>query len=178
MVITAGPISLARPGWGLETGTVTTLVTDGTGGYPEVLAAQMLCSAAVSGAKTLMLLPYQRSDDDVWKAMVSLLAGGDPQSASRELRRLPITLHTGGTGWEKVERADLVYVPRLSPRNLRRIKKRVAPPVLVVDPDFDDGSRDISNRVIRVSCDALVVDGEGFEVPVVYDSSGPIYRPA
>jgi hypothetical protein len=178
MVITAGPITLARPGWGLKRGTVTSFVASGSDGRPEVLAAQVLCSAAVSGAKVLMLLPNQRCDDDVVHVMMDILAAGDRKAASQTLRELTLTIHTCGLGWEKVGRADLVYAPGLSVRDLRRLDPAATPPMLVVGRDFDGRSACVPGNVVRVGGDILVVDNERFEVPVVYDGSGPIYRPA
>lgn len=177
MMITAGPISLTRPGWGLRAGTVTSLVTGGEGGRPEVLAAQMICNAAISGVRVLMLLPYQRGDDDVWEAMISLLADGDQVSAIRTLSRLPLTMHTCGRGQENVGHAQLVYAPNLSGRQVRQFDAQTNPATLVVNQDFGGKSPlHGHNEVVRVGADVLVVGEEGFEVPVVYDPSGPMYR--
>lgn len=178
-MITAGPITNARPGWGLKKGAVTSLVTNDAGGRPEVLAAQMLCGAAMSGARVLMLLPHERDSDSVWQTMITLLAGGDRRNAGQTLRHLPIALHAHGMGWDKIGGADLVYAPGLSSRELRRIDIQASPPMLVVGKDFDHTSAlNFPSETIRVGGDCLVVDSEGFEVPVVYDASGPIYRPA
>ena len=179
MMITAGFLSRARPGWGLQTGTVTSLIASDADGHPEVLAAQMICNAAMSGVKVLMLLPSQRDDDKVWEAVVRLLAGGDSQAAGQVLGNLPLAMHAFGTGWEKTGRAQLLYAPRVSGRQLQRFEGQAAPAILVVGQNLDDRSLiRVRNETIRVSGDALVVNGEGFEVPVVYDPSGPLYRPA
>lgn len=179
MKITAGFISQVRPGWGLQTGTVTSLMAIDADGHPEVLAAQMICNAAISGVKVLMLLPARRDDDDVWGSVVRLLAGNDSKSAGQELGNLPLAMHTFGTGWDRSGGAQLVYAPKVSGRQLRRFEGPDAPAILVVGQNLDDRSPfRVRNETIRVSGDALVVDGEGFEVPVVYDPSGPLYRPA
>jgi hypothetical protein len=139
----------------------------------------MLCGAALSGARVLMLLPQQRDSDSVWQTMIKMLTDGDLRSAGRALRNLPIALHAFGVGWDKLGTADLVYAPGLSSRELRRVDVQTSPPMLVVGKDFEHtATLRVPVEIIRVGGDHLMVDSEGFEVPVVLDASGPIYRPA
>lgn len=178
MKIVMGPITLARPGWGLEKNRVATLVSNDAGGRPDVLAAQILCGAALQGARVLMLLPVARECDETWKVMVTLLADGSAKSAAQAMSCLPISMHTHGTGWDKASRADLVYAPGLTARELRRLGAQTEAPILVVGKEFDHESPSRPVEVVRVGGDTLLLDSEGVEIPVVYDPSGPIYRPA
>lgn len=52
-----------------------------------------------------------------------------------------------------------------------------APVLTLTDLESEIATR-ISHEVIRVAGDTISVDSEGFEVPVLYDPSGPVYRPA
>lgn len=178
MKIVTGPIPWVRPGWGLKEDSLTAVVSNDSEGHPHVLAAQMLCGAAVAGVRVLMLLPGDRVQDDVWTTLVALLTDSDGRSAARSLGKLPIVTQTSGTGREKARNAELVYAPGLSARELRDLSKRTNAPILVVGQEFDGESVTRSSEIIRVGGDALVMDSEGFEVPVVYDPSGPFYRPA
>ncbi|MCP9209642.1 hypothetical protein [Streptomyces cucumeris] len=157
---------------------MTALVADGSGGHPDVLAAQVICGAAVSGARVLMLLPQARDDDEVWRRMITLLADGDPRSAARALGHLPISLHTSGTGWDRVRGAELIYTPGVQIRELRRLRDQTNAPILVTNKGIDRQSVNCSIEILRVSDDAVLLDSEGVKVSVVYDPSGPIYRPA
>jgi hypothetical protein len=176
MKIVMGPITRVRPGWGLDEGKMAVLVTNDSGGRPEVLAAQILFGAAMQGARVLMLLPLDRETDGTWEAMINLMADGNAKSAAQALRSLPISLHACGTGWEKVGRADLVFAPGLNSQEMRRLSARTEAPILAVGSEFDCQSPNRTVEVIRVGGDTLLLDSEGFEIPVVYDPSGPIYR--
>lgn len=179
MMITAGPISLARPGWGLEAGTVTSLMANDSGGHPEVLAAQLLYGAAVAGVRVLMLLPYERDRDEVWRSMVELATDKTPRSVGENLGNLPLRVLTHGSGWNETDGAQLVYTPELSSRQARLFGERQIPPILVVGQEIEGKlPPQIRSTVIQVGGDALVFEGEGFEVSVVYDHGGPMYRPA
>jgi hypothetical protein len=178
MNVPAGPISLARPGWGLEEGSVTSLMADGASGHPDVLAAQIIFNAASSGMRVVLLLPGARGEDAVWPKLVHMLAGGDEQAAAKELLDMPVQMHLWGTGHDGCDRAHLVYAPGLSSRPLRRLGRSTNAPILVVGEDIDGGAIKRPARVVHVGATALRVGAEGFEIPVVYDPSGPMYRPA
>lgn len=178
MRIATGPIALACPGWGLDRGTVTALAPDGEDGRPDVLAAQILISAAQAGSRVLMLLPGDRSTDRTWSAMISMLADGDHRAAGREMGRLPIAMHSWGTGWDKAQSAELVYAPGLSVRDVRRLKDLTDAPIILLGKALDGESSNRPAEIIRVSGEQLSLPGRGFAIPVVYDPSGPIYRPA
>lgn len=178
MKVPAGPITLARPEWGLAENSVTSLMTNGNDGHPDVLAAQIICNAASSDMRVTMLLPGAREDDGVWLKLIDMLAGGDRRVAAEELRGMSLLTHNWGTGREGSDRANLVYAPGLSIRALRHLGEMTNAPILVVGEEFDGGSITRSAGVIHVGGDVLAVNAEGFEIPVVYDPSGPIYRPA
>ncbi|MFE0472402.1 hypothetical protein ACFW2V_12380 [Streptomyces sp. NPDC058947] len=178
MKIVMGPLTRARPEWGLEKGGLATLVADGPEGRPEVLAAQILFGVAMQGTRVLMLLPVTREVDETWKAMVSLMADGDTKSAAQAMRSLPISMHTCGTGWEKIGRADLIYAPGLNAQEMRRLSSRTDASILAVGSEFGRQSSNRPVEVIRVGGSAILIDSKGVEIPVVYDPSGPIYRPA
>lgn len=178
MKIVMGPITLARPEWGLEKGSVVTLVSNDAGGRPDVLAAQILCGAALQGARVLMLLPLSREKDEAWHAMMTLLADGTSKSAAQAMKYLPITMHTCGTGWDKAAQADLVYAPGIGARELRRLSSQTEAAILAVGKEVDRQSSSRPVEIVRVGGNTLLLDSEGFEIPVVYDPSGPIYRPA
>lgn len=178
MKVPAGPISLARPGWGLEENSVTSLMTNDADGHPDVLAAQIICNAASSGMKVTMLLPGPRERDEVWLKLIDMLGGGDRRTAAEELLGMSLLTHNEGSGREGSDRANLVYAPGLSTRALRHLGEMTNAPILVVGEEHDGGSIMRPAGVIHVGGDVLAVDAEGFEIPVVYDPSGPIYRPA
>lgn len=178
MKIPAGPITLARPGWGLDEGTVTSLVANDAGGHPEILAAQILGGAATSGAKVLMLLPGTRDEDPVWRVLGDMLSTGDRKSAATALRDLPILMYACGMGRDRSDRANLVYAPGLTPPELLSLREQTRAPILMLGKGFEEDSASRSVRFIRVGGDTLLIDHEGVEVSVVYDPSGPVYRPA
>lgn len=178
MKVSTGPIALARPGWGLEEGSITALVSNDAGGRPEVLAAQIICGAAVSGVRVLVLLPWSREEDSTWDCVVKLLSGGDREAAARSISTLPLVVFAGGAGQATASKAELVYAPGLSARDLRRLASTTRAPILTVGELDDETARRYAHKVIHVGGDALVVDGEGFEVPVVFDPTGPVYRQA
>lgn len=178
MLVSTGPISLLRPGWGLKENTITSVVANDSGGYPEVLCAQMLCGAAISGVKVLVLLPGLRGDDPVWTVVGQLLGGGDARTAARELKQMRLVMYASGTGREHVGKAELVYAPGLSPMEIDQVASNTSAPVLTLTDLESEIATRISHEVIRVAGDTISVDSEGFEVPVVYDPSGPLYRVA
>lgn len=177
MRVSMGPIALARPGWEMKPGSVTSVVANDSGGRPDVLCAQMLCGAAISGIKTLVLLPGLRTDEPVWQLIGELIGGGDAKLAAREMRQMRLVMYASGTGKEYAGRAELVYAPGLRPGELERITSETMAPVLTLT-DTDDAALKKSAEVIRVGGDTIVLDSEGFEFPVVYDPSGPVYRVA
>lgn len=177
MRVSTGPIALARPGWSLKPKAVTTIVSENAHGRPDVLAAQMLLGAAVSGVKVLVLLPWDRSDDPVWSVVTSL-TGSTPEAAARAISALPLVMYSKGVGSKYASRAELVYAPGLSPADLRELSAMTDAPVLTFsDMDAEVASR-TSAEVIRVSGDTILLDSEGVEIPVVLDADGPVYRPA
>lgn len=178
MNVGIGLISQACPGWGLEENTITSLVAQDAGGHPDVLAGQMICGAAMAGMRVLMLLPGPRDKDEVWAMLVTLLGDGDAKAAGKTLCRLPIVVCAMKTGRDRIGQADLVYAPGLSARELRDLETQTTAPILVTGPGVDDSSDGRSSQVIRVGSDTLLIEGGGFEVPVVYDPSGPMYRAA
>jgi hypothetical protein len=178
MNIPVPPISQVKPGWGLDERSITSFVSNDSGGYPEVLAAQTIIGAAFAGIRVVLLLPGHRDDDLTWQRIVALLAGGDRKTAAETLHRLPIEMHSGGSGLGGSDRANLVYAPGLTTRELRHLREQTDASILVVGKDFGEESIMRSVGVIRVGSDALVIDAEGIEVPVVFDPSGPIYCPA
>ena len=178
MLVSTGPIAIARPGWGLKEGTIVSLVSNDSGGRPEVLAAQILVGAAISGVKTLVLLPGLRSDDPVWSVVGELLGGGNAKAAAQEMRHLKLVMYASGTGREHVGKAELVYAPGLQPGELERIINDTTAPVLTLTDLDSEVALKRAGEVIRVGGGVIALDSEGFEVPVVYDPSGPVYRPA
>jgi hypothetical protein len=178
MLVSTGPIALARPGWGLKEGTIVSLVSNDSGGRPDVLCAQMLAGAAISGVKTLVLLNGLRTDDDVWKAIGDILGGGNPKAAAQEMRHMKLVMYASGTGREHVGKAELVYAPGLNPTELSRLSDETTAPILTLSDLESEVVKRLSSEVIRVGGDAIVLDAEGFEVPVVFDPSGPVYRVA
>lgn len=178
MMVSTGPIALARPGWGLKENTITAVVSNDAQGHPEVLCAQMLLGAAISGVKVLALLPGMRSDEPVWEKVGHLLGGGDPKAAAREMRQMRLVMYASGTGREHAGKAELVYAPGLQPGELERLLDDTTAPVLTLTDVDAEIALKRANEVIRVGGDTIVLDGEGFEIPVVYDPSGPVYRPA
>lgn len=178
MLVSTGPIALARPGWGLKNDTITSVVANDSGGYPEVLCAQMLCGAAVSGVKVLVLLPGLRGDDPVWTTVGQLLGGGDTRVAAREMKQMRLVMYASGTGREHVGKAELVYAPGLTPMEIDQVAGNTSAPILTLTDLESEIAKRISHEVIRVAGDTISVDSEGFEVPVLYDPSGPVYRPA
>jgi hypothetical protein len=178
MLVSTGPIAMARPGWGLKKGKITSIVGNDSGGRPDVLCAQMLLGAAVSGVKVLALLPGLRGDDPVWQAVGELLGGGDKRVAASELRQIPLVMYASGTGREHVGKADLVYAPGLRPGDLEEIQKATSAAVLTLADVESDVATYGSAEIIRVGGDTILLDSEGVEISVVYDPSGPVYRPA
>lgn len=178
MLVSTGPIAIARPGWGLKEGTIVSLVSDDSGGRPEVLCAQMIAGAAISGVKTLVLLPGLRSDDSVWSVVGELLGGGNAKAAAQEMRRLRLVMYASGTGREHVGKAELVYAPGLNPAELGRLSDETTAPILTLADLESETVKRMSSEIIRVAGDTITLDAEGFEIPVVYDPSGPVYRPA
>lgn len=170
MKIVTGPLAMAVPGWGLEGPGVTGVASGDGGGRPEVLLAQLLAGASVSGVRTL-LLPLDRDTDPVWGCLVQLLAGGDRKAAGQALRHLPMAVHSAGTGGDKLAGAGLVYAPAVTGRELRQMRDRTQAPILVPS----EGGTD---EVIRVCGEVLVLDSTGREIPVAFDPSGPVYRAA
>lgn len=170
MKIVTGPIAMALPGWCLEGPGVTGIVAGDGSGRPEVLTAQLIAGAAVSGVRTL-LLPVDRENDPVWMHLVQLLAGGDRKAAGQALRHLPMAVHTAGTGMDKLAGAGLVYAPAVTGRELRQMKEKTQAPVLVP-------SEDGANEVIRVCGDTVSLDSIGCEIPVMLDLGGLMYRAA
>jgi hypothetical protein len=178
MLISAGPITMARPGWGLKENTITAVVSNGSDGYPEVLCAQMLIGAAASGVRVLALLPGLRTDEPTWAAIGRMLGGGEPRSVARELRSMPLITYASGTGHEHVGKAGLVYAPGLRSDELERLLGNTSAPVLTLtDLDSETALRR-AGEVLRVDGDRIVIDSEGFEVSVTYDPDGPLYRVA
>lgn len=178
MLVSTGPIALARPGWGLKENTITAVVANDGNGRPEVLCAQIMIGAAASGVKVLALLPGMRSDEPVWAMIGRLLGDGDPKAAARELRQVPLVAYASGTGREHVGKADLVYAPGLQPGELENLIGATSAPVLTLTDLDSEVALKRAGEVIRVGGDTIVLDSEGFEIPVVYDPSGPVYRPA
>lgn len=178
MLVSTGPIAIARPGWGLKEGTIVSLVSNDSGGRPEVLTAQIIVGAAISGVKTLVLLPGLRSDDPVWSVVGELLGGGNAKAAAQEMRHLKLVMYTSGTGREHVGKAELVYAPGLSLAELMRLSDETVAPILTLTDLESETAKRLSNEVIRVAGDTITLDAEGFEVPVVFDPSGPVYRVA
>jgi hypothetical protein len=125
-----------------------------------------------------MLLPGTRDEDPVWEKLVTMLTLKGAKSAAKELVRLPLQMHACGTGRDKADKAQLVYAPGLTARDVRRLQEQVTAPILLGGTELDEGSTIRSVDTIHVGGDTLVVDSEGFEISVVYDPSGPIYRPA
>lgn len=169
--IAMGPLDVIEPELVLLEGATMAVVAAGPDGQPDVLIAQILCGAAASGIKTLMLLPKLRQDDAVWNAIVRILSGGDVRSGARELSRLPIVLHAGSTGRDGPGGAELVYAPGLTAKELGQLRARTQAPFLVTE----EGAAD---DVIRVGIDILRIDSRGINVPVVYMPDGPLYCPA
>ncbi len=178
MRISVGPIALARPGWEIKQDSLVSFVANDGGGRPDVLCAQMLCAAAVSGIKTLVLLPGLRTDEPVWQVINELIGGGDSKKAAQGMRLIPLRMYTSGTGREHVGKAELVYAPGLRSGELERIFNDTAAPVLTLTDLDDTITLKKATEVIRVGGDTIALDREGFEVPVVYDPSGPVYSPA
>jgi hypothetical protein len=178
MKISTGPIAFARRGWGLAEKTITSVVSNDGEGHPDVLCAQMLCGAATSGVKTLVLLAGLRTDDLVWQRVGQMLGGGDAKAAAQGLRLMPLRMYASGTGQEHVNKAGLVYVSGLRLKDLQRLSGNTTAPILTLTDIESDSAAEGSTQVIRVSGDAISIDAEGFEVPVTYDPSGPVYRPA
>lgn len=178
MRVSTGPIALARPGWALRPDSITSFVANDSGGHPDVLCAQMLAGAAVSGVKTLVLLPGLRTDEPVWQIIGTLIGGGDPRTAATELRLIPMRMYASGTGREYADKAELVYAPGLRPGELEHITGGTSAPVLTLTDLDDEITVEKSAEVIRVGGDTIALDSEGFEFSVMYDPSGPVYRPA
>lgn len=178
MHVSTGPIALARPGWGLKPNSITSVVSNDDGGHPDVLCAQILCGAAISDIKTLVLLPGMRTDEPVWQRIGELIGGGDPQKVARELRLIKMIMYTSGTGRQHVGKAELVYAPGLRSGELEQIASETTAPVLTLTDMDDTITLKKAAEVIRVGGDTITLDSEGFEFPVVYDPSGPLYRVA
>jgi len=178
MLVSTGPLALARPGWGLKGNTITAVVSNDAEGHPEVLCAQMLVGAAVSGVKVLALLPGMRSDEPTWEAVGRLLGDGSAKAAAQAMRQMKLVMYASGTGREHAGKAELVYAPGLQPGELERIVGDTSAPVLTLTDLDSEVALKRAGEVIRVGGDSIVIDSEGFEVPVVYDPSGPVYRPA
>lgn len=178
MHVSTGPIALARPGWGLKPGSVTSVVSNDSGGRPDVLCAQILCGAAIGGVRTLVLLPGMRDDEPVWKLIGELIGGGDAKVVAREMRQMKLVMYASGTGRQYAAKAELVYAPGLRPGELEQITSETMAPVLTLTDLDDTVGLKKSAEVIRVGGDHIALDSEGFEFPVVYDPSGPVYRPA
>lgn len=178
MRVSTGPIAMAVPGWGLKEGAITSVVDNDGGGRADVLVAQMLCGAAVSGIKVLVLLPGLRGDDPAWKVVGELLGGGSAKAAAQALKQVKLLMYTSGLGREHVGKAELVYAPGLSRAEIGRVTDNTAAPVLTLTDLEGETAKRLSAEVIRVGGDTIVLDSEGIEIPVVFDPSGPVYRPA
>lgn len=178
MRISMGPIALVRPGWEIKQNSIVSFVANDDGGRPDVLCAQMLCAAAVSGIKTLVLLPGMRTDEPVWKCVVQMIGGGDDKAAAQGMRLIPLRMYAAGTGREHVGRAELVYAPGLRPGELERISESTTAPILTLTDLDDPITLKKATEIIRVGGDTIALDSEGFEFSVVYDPSGPVYSPA
>jgi hypothetical protein len=178
MLVSTGPIALARPGWGLKGGVITSVVSEDSGGRPDVFCAQMILGAAISGMKVLVLLPGLRGDDPVWSVIGELLGGGDKKAAASALREIPLVMYASGTGREYVGKADLVYAPGLQLGSLTSIGENTSAAILTLADVETDVVKQGSAEVIRVGGETITLDAEGAEVPVVLDPSGPVYRPA
>lgn len=170
MKIVTGPIAMAVPGWGLEGPGVTGVVADDQSGRPDVLTAQIVAGAAVSNVRVLMLLA-DRDRDLVWCHLVQLLSGGDRKAAAQALRHLPIAVHSGGTGMDKLPGAGLVYAPGLSGRELIRMKDQTQAPILT---DSENGA----DEVIRARGGSVTLDSLGREIPVRLGIGDLMYRAA
>jgi len=169
MKISTGPVALARPGWGFEDGRTYGFVADC--GRPDALIAQVLAGAAVSGARTLMLLPGMREEDPVWACLVQLMSGGDRRAMAQALGSVPLSVHTAGSGKERLAGAHLVYAPGLQPRELKALRVQSGAPFLIMQEEGAD-------EKIIVGGDIIALDGEGIEIPVAFDQRGPMYLPA
>jgi hypothetical protein len=178
MRISVGPIALARPGWEIEQNSLVSFVAADGLGHPDVLCAQMLCAAAVSGIKTLVLLPGMRTDEPVWKRVVELIGGGNDKAAAQGMRLIPFRMYAVGTGREHAGKAELVYAPGLRSSELEKISESTTAPILTLTDLDDPIAVRKATEIIRVGGDTITLDSEGFEVPVVYDPSGPVYSPA
>lgn len=178
MSVPVGIITLKRPDWGLKKQTVTSVVANDGGGRPDVLCAQMLCGVAFSGLRVLVLLPGGRGEDPVWQAVGRFLGGNDKKVAAELLSKVPMVMYASGTGREFADRADLVYASGLKATEMRNLMNITDAPILTLADLEDEVTVRFAHDVIRVGGDSIAVDGEGFEFPVVYDPSGPVYRPA
>lgn len=177
MIVSAGPLALARRGWGLKGGVITSVVAEQNGGRPEVFCAQTICGAAFSGVKVLVLLSGDRGNDPVWQAIGDLLGGGDRREAAASLRRIPLLMHSSGTGWDRIGEADLVYIANLQAADVRRALDGVTAAVLTLNDAEDGTAKFEAAETIRVGSDFIALDAEGGEVPMEFDPTGPVYRP-
>ena len=91
---------------------------------------------------------------------------------------MKLVMYASGTGREHVGKAELVYAPGLNPTELSRLSDETTAPILTLSDLESEVVKRLSSEVIRVGGDAIVLDAEGFEVPVVFDPSGPVYRVA
>lgn len=176
MLVPVGPIALVRKDWGLRGGAITSVVAENSEGRPDVLCAQMICGAAFSGVKVLVLLAGGR-DDEAWQAIGQLLGGGDRRTAADVLRELPMRMYASGTGKEHAGGAELVYAPGLRLAELERIRSSTSAAVLTLSGDEGDVAGQSQVEVIRVGGDFIALDVDGSEISVEFDESGPVYRP-
>lgn len=177
MLVPAGPIAFARKGWGLKGGAITSVVAEDSEGKPDVLCAQMICGAAFSGVKVLVLLPGGRGDDPAWQAVGRLLGGDDRRMAADVLREVPIRMYASGTGRDCANEAGLVYAPGLRIGELEEIRNSTSAAVLTSSDKDGRGVEGQGAEVIRIGGDFVLLDSEGCKLPLLYDPSGPIYRP-
>jgi hypothetical protein len=177
MKIVMGPVMLAPPDWGLNEGDMVILTPDGEDGRPEVLAAQILYGTAFAGGRVVMLLPGRREEDQTWQVMTVMLSDGTAKSAAQAMGSLSIQVYACKAGWGRTAQADLVFAPGLTGLEMRRLSEQTRAPILTVGGEYRSSKRP---EIIRVGNEALLFESKkgNYEIPVVYDPNGPIYRPA
>lgn len=177
MMMPVGPLACAHKGWGLKGGTITSAIAENHEGRPEVLCAQMVCAAAISGVKVLVLLSGDRGDDPAWQAIGKLLGGGDRRTAADMLRELPLLMYASGTGRDRVGEAELVYAPGLRMGDLEEIQTNTKAAILTLSESEGEVPGHQEVEVLCVGGDFVMLDAEGYELPMTYDPTGPVYRP-
>lgn len=177
MLVPAGPLACMFKGWGLENRSITSVIAENSEGRPDVLCAQMVCAAAISGVKVLVLLSGGRGDDPGWQAIGQLLGGGDRRIAADILRELPLLMHASGTGKDRAGEAELVYAPGFRMGELEQIRDSTSAAILTLSEAEGDVPGQQGVEVLRVGGEFIILDSKGFEAPVVYDPTGPVYRP-